>query len=278
TEQLIPSDYLTSDVYDSLKERELRVGLIKNNLPFSFVNNNGQWQGMIISILDYISLQTGLKFVEVAYDRFDEAEQGLLNNEVDIIGALASHVPKGAYLTSLYYNADDVLVEVVAKNIKKHGSHLYGAASSNSHEINYSLLARDIGNKFIYFDTDFDVLRKLESGLINKAVVSLYTAEYYRKISSRPYKIIKTINNQAIERVFSVRNDDTYLLKIIDAALSLSLPSHLSNIAYQWRYGPKPQVGIYAQYGYIIKPFSVIVIPCLIIYFYYSYRLARVLK
>lgn len=278
SELLVPSDYLVSAVYNDLKERKLRVGLIKNNLPFSFLNNNGQWQGMIISMLDYISLQTGLTFVEVAYDRFDEAERGLLNNEVDIISSLASHVPNGVYLTSLYYNADDVLVEVAADNLPKHGDSLYAAVSSNREEINNSLLSRDVGNKFIYFDTDFDVLRQLESGLINKAVVSLYSAEYYRKLSSRSYSIIKKINNDSIERVFSVRNDDVSLLKIIDASLALSLPSHLSNIAYQWRYGPKPEMGIYAQYGHIIKPLMVVVIPCLLIYFYYSYRLARALK
>ncbi|MGL5484659.1 MAG: hypothetical protein ACRDC6_00005, partial [Shewanella sp.] len=82
TEQLALSKVIKPESYADLANNHIRVGLIKENIPFSFINDRGQWQGIIVDMLNHISLQTGLRFTEVSYDAFDEAEYGLINNEV----------------------------------------------------------------------------------------------------------------------------------------------------------------------------------------------------
>ncbi|MEN3761829.1 ATP-binding protein [Aeromonas veronii] len=278
SEPLNLSEELTTDEYKSIKEREIRVGLIKNNLPFSFIDNKGQWRGVIIDILEHVSVQTGIKFYESAYDRFEDAEQALLKKEVDIIGSVSEHVPNGMYLTSLYYNSDDILVEIVTNDKLSDKQIIYGVASSNRQEVESSRVFKNKNVSLSLYDTDFDVLQDLEAGEINYAVVSLYSSEYYRNISSRPFKILRALNGSNIERVFSVRNEDHKLLRIINASLSLSLPSELAGMAYKWRYGPKPYIGFWAQYKRIIIPISLMSLLLILTYIYYSYRLAKALK
>lgn len=278
SEPLNLSEELSTSEYKAIKEREIRVGLIKNNLPFSFIDNKDQWRGVIIDILEHISIQTGISFSEYAYDRFEDAEKALLNKEVDVIGSISDHVPNGMYLTSLYYNSDDILVEIIANDRRSITPKIYGVASSNRHEVESSRILKNKTVSLSLYDTDFDVLQDLEAGSINHAIVSLYSAEYYRNISSRPFKILMALNGNNIERVFSVRNEDKLLLKIINTSLSLSLPSELAGMAYKWRYGPKPYIGFWAQYKRIIIPTSLMLVLLILIYVYYSYRLAKALK
>lgn len=278
SELLSLSERLTTAEYKAIKEREIRVGLIKSNLPFSFIDDKGQWRGVIIDILDHISIQTGINFSEYAYDRFEDAEKALLNKEVDIIGSITEHVPNGKFLTSLYYNSDDILVEIIANDKLSDTHRIYGIASSNRQEVENARIFKNWTASLSLYDTDFDVLQDLEAGHINSAIVSLYSAEYYRKISSRPFKILRALNGNNIERAFSVRNEDKGLLKIINTSLSHSLPSELAVMAYKWRYGPKPYIGFWAQYKRIIIPTLLMSALLILTYIYYSYRLAKALK
>ncbi|MCX9114736.1 transporter substrate-binding domain-containing protein [Aeromonas veronii] len=277
-EPLTLSNLIKPEKYARLLKRTIKVGLIKDNIPFSFADENGQWHGIILDILQYISLMTNLEFTEVAYNRFDDAEVGLVQRDVDIIGSIPSHSTRSNLLTSLYYNADDVLVIISANTPSHTKKNLFSISSSNYSDVKNSSLGQDIKNNFIFFNTDLDAIRELEGGEVDQAIVSIYSAEYYHKISSRPFHIVKRLNDINIERVFAVRPDDTDLLTLINGALSHSLPSELSSIAYQWRYGPKPKLGFYAQYGHIIRPFLWVVMPSLLFYIYYSYRLARALR
>ncbi|MGL5486402.1 MAG: ATP-binding protein, partial [Shewanella sp.] len=207
-------------------------------------------------------------------------EYGLINHEVDMIGSISNHIVRSDLLSSLYYNSDDVLVTITATDvpIRHDQKNIFAVSRANHSEVKHSHLFDSPNNKFMFFETDLEAIRQLESGVANKAIVSLYTAEYYRKIASRPYKVSGRLNNESVERVFSVRADSSDLLQLVNGTLANSLPSYLSGMAYRWRYGPKPNLSVYAQYGHIIRPLLIIVLPCLLIYFFYSYRLARALK
>ncbi|WP_429113239.1 ATP-binding protein [Aeromonas veronii] len=278
SEPLALSKLITPESHADLTKRGLRIGLIKDNIPFSFIDEKGQWHGIIVDVLQHISFLTDMEFTEVAYSKFNDAEAGLLGHEVDIIGSIPLHSDRTDLLTSLYYNADDVLVVMEPDIIPTTERHVYGASESNINEVKKSVLGKAKINDFKFFDTDLDVIRAFESGKIDHAIVSIYSAEYYRKLSSRRFHISKRLNNEVIERTFAVRHDDQELLALINGALSSTPPSYLSNLAYQWRYGPKPRLGFYAQYGHIIRPVLWVIGPILFIYLYYSYRLARALR
>ncbi len=278
SEPLALSSLIKPEKYAELVKRGIRVGLIKNNMPFSFIDEKGQWHGIIIDVLQHISFLTNLEFTEVAYSKFNDAEVGLLEHEVDVIGSIPVHSARTDLLTSLYYNADDILVVIEADITATTEHNVYGVSDSNFNEVKKSALGDSTKNTFLFFDTDLDVIRKFESGQIDRAIVSIYSAEYYRKISSRRFHITQRLNDEIIERVFAVRHDDHDLLALIDGALSNTSPSYLSSLAYQWRYGPKPRLGFYAQYGHIIRPVLWVIGPILLIYLYYSYRLARALR
>lgn len=278
SEPLALSSLIKPEKYAELVKRGIRVGLIKDNMPFSFIDEKGQWHGIIIDVLQHISFLTNLEFTEVAYSKFNDAEVGLLEHEVDVIGSIPVHSARTDLLTSLYYNADDILVVIEADITATTEHNVYGVSDSNFNEVKKSALGDSTKNTFLFFDTDLDVIRKFESGQIDRAIVSIYSAEYYRKISSRRFHITQRLNDEIIERVFAVRHDDHDLLALIDGALSNTSPSYLSSLAYQWRYGPKPRLGFYAQYGHIIRPVLWVIGPILLIYLYYSYRLARALR
>ncbi|WP_441253945.1 ATP-binding protein [Aeromonas sp. A600556] len=278
SEPLELSNLIKPEHYADLVKRGVRVGLIKDNMPFSFIDEKGQWHGIIIDVLQHISFLTNLEFTEVAYSKFNDAEVGLLEHEVDVIGSIPVHSARTDVLTSLYYNADDILVVIEADITATTEHNVYGVSDSNFNEVKKSALGDSTKNTFLFFDTDLDVIRKFESGQIDRAIVSIYSAEYYRKISSRRFHITQRLNDEIIERVFAVRHDDHDLLALIDGALSNTSPSYLSSLAYQWRYGPKPRLGFYAQYGHIIRPVLWVIGPILLIYLYYSYRLARALR
>ncbi|WLD19805.1 ATP-binding protein [Aeromonas veronii] len=278
SEPLSLSRLIRPENYAELIKRGVRVGLIKDNVPFSFLDEKGQWHGIIIDVLQHISFLTNLEFTEVAYSQFDDAEIGLLENEVDVIGSIPAYSSRTDLLTSLYYNADDTLVIIEADIKANSDTNNYGVSGSNFNTVKKSVLGESTKNQFQFFDTDLDVIRHFESGQIDLAIVSIYSAEYYRKLSSRRFHITRRLNDDIIERVFAVRPDDQDLLALINGALSHTSPSYLSSLAYQWRYGPKPRLGFYAQYGHIVRPVLWVIGPALCIYLYYSYRLARALR
>lgn len=266
---------ISPNAYKSLMDRTIRVGLVKNNMPFSFIDERGVWRGVIIDILDHIAFKTNLKFAYIGYSSFDSTENALLNSDVDLIGSIPLHSTRTDTLTSLYFNADDMLVTIIADKEKKEYKTDRIAISESNYKFINSYLIHDINiDNLIPYGTDQDVIRAFEAGRFNKAVVSIYAAKYYQEQSSRPYRIIGRSSRKNIERAFAARQDDAYLIKLIDNALSSTMPSHLSQISYQWRYGPHPRVDLLDEYGHIIIPIMLFAA----LYGYYSYRLAKALN
>jgi two-component system sensor histidine kinase EvgS len=267
---------LTQDTRTWLgKEHQIKVGLLKSNFPFSFINANGQWQGIIIDVLNQIRYISGLSFEFVSFDNFNEMSASLTSNSIDMIGNTLSYQINNEMQNSIPYSQDDFLVLISSLNEKadiskillseKHMLPLHNWLTSQS-------VSLDIVNN------DSEVIDKFEHHQAPAAVVPYYVAEYYHSLSKRPYRIIKRIGPDNIQRSFSVAYKNKALLEVINASLSSISPAVLSDLAYFWRISPLPPIGFYAQYASNIKTLVSIILPLLFAYTFYSYRIHQELS
>ncbi|KFN17578.1 hypothetical protein JM66_20095 [Aeromonas bestiarum] len=255
--------------------QQIKVGLLKDDFPFSFINTSGQWEGIVIDVLNQIRFNSGVPFEFVPFDGFSEMSEALRTNAIDMIGNVLSYQRKDGIRNTIPYARDDFLVLISSLNKNTEMSKLI---LSNSHIPPLRDWLKLQSASLILSDDDADVIRKFEHNLVEFAIVPYYIAEYYNSLSKRSYKIIKKVGPENITRSFAVASDNKELLEFINKSLASMSPALLSDLAHFWRISPLPAVGFYAQYADTIKILLSIVLPLLILYIYYSYRIHQELS
>ncbi|MFM1714094.1 ATP-binding protein [Aeromonas salmonicida] len=267
---------LTQDTRTWLgKEHQVTVGLLKSNFPFSFINANGQWQGIIIDVLNQIRYSSGLSFEFVSFDNFNEMSASLISNSIDMIGNTLAYQINDEMHNSIPYSQDDFLVLISSLNEKADISKIL-LSEKHMPPLHNWLKSQSVSLGIV--NNDSEVMDKFEHHQAPAAVVPYYVAEYYHSLSKRPYRIIKRIGPDNIQRSFSVAYKNKALLEVINASISSISPAVLSDLAHFWRISPLPPVGFYAQYENNIKTLLGIILPLLIAYTFYSYRIHQELS
>ncbi|WP_447831103.1 ATP-binding protein [Aeromonas salmonicida] len=267
---------LTQDTRTWLgKEHQVKVGLLRSNFPFSFINANGQWQGIIIDVLNQIRYSSGLSFEFVSFDNFNEMSASLISNSIDMIGNTLSYQINNEMHNSIPYSQDDFLVLISSLNEKTDISKIL-LSEKHMPPLHNWLKSQSVSLGIV--NNDSEVMDKFEHHQAPVAVVPYYVAEYYHSLSKRPYRIIKRIGPDNIQRSFSVAYKNKALLEVINASLSSISPAVLSDLAHFWRISPLPPIGFYAQYENNIKTLLGIILPLLIAYIFYSYRIHQELS
>lgn len=274
----------SSSIFDKLtpntrvwleKQRNIKVGLLKTNFPFSFINANGQWQGIIIDVLNQIRYSYGLSFDFVSFDNFNEMSASLTSNSIDMIGNSLSYQINNEVKTSIPYSQDDFLVLISSLNEKADISKIL-LSEKHMPPLHHWLKSQSVSLDIV--NNDGEVMDKFEHHQAPAAVVPYYVAEYYRSLSNRPYKIIKRVGPDNIHHSFAVAYENKALLEVVNASLSSISPAFLSDLAHFWRISPLSQIGFYAQYSDKIKTLLSIILPLLIAYIFYSYRIHQELS
>ncbi|MGT4069349.1 UNVERIFIED_CONTAM: transporter substrate-binding domain-containing protein [Aeromonas hydrophila] len=255
--------------------QQIKVGLLKDDFPFSFINTSGQWEGIVIDVLNQIRFNSGVPFEFVPFDGFSEMSEALRTNSIDMIGNVLSYQIKDGIRNTIPYARDDFLVLISSLNKNTEMSKLI---LSNSHIPPLRDWLKLQSASLILSDDDADVIRKFEHNLVEFAIVPYYIAEYYNSLSKRSYKIIKKVGPENIARSFAVASDNKELLEFINKSLASMSPALLSDLAHFWRISPFPAVGFYAQYADKIKALLSILLPLLLLYIYYSYRIHQELS
>ncbi|MFM4930317.1 ATP-binding protein [Aeromonas dhakensis] len=255
--------------------QQIKVGLLKDDFPFSFINTSGQWEGIVIDVLNQIRFNSGVPFEFISFDGFSEMSESLRTNSIDMIGNVLSYQRKDGIKNTIPYARDGFLVLISPLNKNTEMSKII---LSNSHIPPLRDWLKLQSVSLIISDDDTDVIRKLERNLAEFAIVPYSIAEYYSSLSKRPYKIIKKVGPDNIFRSFAVASDNKELLEFINKSLASMSPSFLSDLAHFWRISPLPAVGFYAQYADKIKALLSIALPLLLLYIYYSYRIHQELS
>lgn len=251
-------------------EPVVRVGLIPNDFPYSFIDPTRQWQGIIIDVLNNVRYASGLSFDFISYDSSEALDKAMSSSHIDMIGNTLSDIHSAETLHSIYYNKDDFLVLLsTVGEIKKTSrvviSEKYLNILSSWSGIQYE--------NIIALNDDREVMQYFEDGNSDFAIVPQYLADYYISLSQRPYKVIERVGPPTLQRTFSMKENDKPLLEVMNSAIASISPSALSDIAYFWRVTPLPKIGFYAQYADKIKMLAGILLPLLLAYILYSYRI-----
>lgn len=251
-------------------EPVVRVGLIPNDFPYSFIDPTRQWQGIIIDVLNNVRYASGLSFDFISYDSSEALDKAMSSSHIDMIGNTLSDIHSAETLHSIYYNKDDFLVLLsTAGKIKKTNRVVISKKHLDILNSWSGIQYEDI----IVLNNDRAVMQYFEDGNSDFAIVSQYLADYYTSLSKRPYKVIERVGPPILQRAFAMKENDKPLLEVMNSAMASISPSTLSDIAYFWRVTPLPKIGFYAQYADNIKILAGIVLPLLLAYILYSYRI-----
>ncbi len=89
-EKRVLQSSLTESERNWLREhRTIRHGIINNQMPFEYVDDNGQYRGLTSDYIAIISEQLGISFEPSFFPDLTALSRGIQNNQVD----LASYLP-----------------------------------------------------------------------------------------------------------------------------------------------------------------------------------------
>lgn len=251
-------------------EPVVRVGLIPNDFPYSFIDPTRQWQGIIIDVLNNVRYVSGLSFDFISYDSYEALDKAMSSGHIDMIGNSLSDIYSAETLHSIYYNKDDFLVLISNVDETKKRSNV--AVSKRYFDMHDSWSGFQY-EKVDVLKNDREVMQHFQNGNTDLAIVPQYLADYYTSLSERPYKVIERVGPPTLQRVFSMKENNKPLLEVMNSAIASISPTVLSDIAYFWRITSLPTMGFYAQYADKIKMLAGIVLPILLAYILYSYRI-----
>ncbi len=69
---------------------KIKLGFVNNLSPLEFIDEQGDFSGINRDIINLVSDRTGIEFNYVAFDNWQQLYQGLLNNEVDMLGGITA--------------------------------------------------------------------------------------------------------------------------------------------------------------------------------------------
>lgn len=253
----------------------IRVGLISDDFPFSFINTDGQWQGIVVDILNAISRRSKIRFEMMSYNSIDSMHESILEGDLDMMGSVLGYQHHPSLSHSMYYNTDDFLVMISSLD---QADNISTIALSSKHAKMLSPWLNVTKKLIKEVGSDIEAIKTFEQMRTHHAILPLYLAEYYESVSERPYHILGRVGPISIERSFAIHERNLLLQEIINEAIASISPAALSDIAYYWRTSPLPPVGFYAQYAGQIKTFISIALPLLVLWAFYSYRIHQELR
>ena len=72
-------------------KKEVNVACCKNSFPLEYVDENGNYCGVVKDVFDFISARTGLKFHFQLYDTPEEQKQAFMEGKAEILSILLSN-------------------------------------------------------------------------------------------------------------------------------------------------------------------------------------------
>ncbi|MDE7248109.1 MAG: transporter substrate-binding domain-containing protein, partial [Lachnospiraceae bacterium] len=170
---------LTSEEKDYIdRTKTLKVGCLDGYYPFSYMDEEGEYRGLVPQMLEEVSVSTGLTFDYIWMKDMEEAKLALAEGSVDIIGYCGEKAENirqaGGVLTKVYAQVPHVIImkrgerteelrtlAVMEENLSEEGGVSYGE-----------------GAELLVLEDQQECLQAVRSGKASAALCDGYTAEY----------------------------------------------------------------------------------------------------
>lgn len=163
------------------KEHVLRVSMIHNYAPYTYINDEGKMAGMVVEVLNNITKETqdGLKFEYVFYETMAEAIEAVQRGECDIYGvSMYSAMLKrdGSEWRSMSYYTD-TYTYYRNNTIRENGKERLAVVPEIPSEIKDSILEEECE---ISIELPGRCLELVENGKKNHTLMLSRTGDYYK--------------------------------------------------------------------------------------------------
>ncbi|GEA51553.1 hypothetical protein VIN01S_23570 [Vibrio inusitatus NBRC 102082] len=237
--------------------QRVRVAVFKSHYPFIYLNNRGQFAGIVKDYLQYIEKETDIDFVEVPIFTLEEGYQGIESGDLDLYpmtfdfsGAqlnLNYSVPYLPYHYFLFTNISHTLDPNIAANNDTPPK----LAVIKGSGVDRYLQTTDFIVETIYFQSDRKALKALNDGLVDAFVgEKVSTQGLIKGLHLKNVKELRPARELYGLRLQMATNPkSTQLMSIINKTLK-SMPYDIQNgIMAHW-YDNEPHKNLLNGYTY----------------------------
>lgn len=213
---------LTSEEKDYIADKKtLKVGCLDGHYPFSYIDEEGEYKGLVPQMLEEVSVSTGLTFEYIHVKDMEEAKQELANGDIDIIEYCSEGAgdirQRGGALTKVYARVPQVVV-------MKRGSRTEEISTLAVTDDNLSQgggVSYGEGAELLFRKGQRECLEAVRTGKASAALCDGYMAEYLMGSKFGYGQMeIHTVLSEAHNIRMVVRNDpDSPLLGILNKEL-----------------------------------------------------------
>ncbi len=219
---------------------KVRVLFIEGFMPFTFLDDAGQFRGIAADVLNTISFRTGLTFDVKASASLADASDKVARGEADMLAALTPSQAREkefnfsrAYFTNAFVlisrdqpQAPNTLEDLSGKRLAV----IQGNALDSYLSLNYPHITQVASKDAL------DAMAMVARGEVDAAVNSLISARY---MISRQYRgklrITATVGNIPGHMAFAVSPKEKELHSILDKAMLSIPPDELDVLTNRWR-------------------------------------------
>lgn len=214
---------LTSEEKQYIDQKgTLTVGYLDGYYPFSYEDENGEYQGLSVQVLDEVAVSTGVSFTYVRMANMEEARKALWAGSIDIL-SYCDESPgfmkeEGIAVTKGYAQVPQVIVRKRSNKVEQI-TMLAVTNSGISGDGNQGFV-KDL-DQIMVLDSQEECLYAVESGEADAALCDGYLAEYLMGTGFSLGKLeIHNVLNDSRMVYMAVRDDqDSLLLGIMNKEL-----------------------------------------------------------
>lgn len=230
--------------YIASQTETLRVAYVDNNMPLSFTNKDGEFDGISREIFDKISEISGLKFEYVALPAGSITYEYLLEEQIDLItGVEYNRVnlnSNGILLSSPYLSTKKVIVSNSIFEYEESETYKVGVVSG-SQTFKTVLTSKYPNFEVADYETNEDSFAALFKGEVDLVILNQYVAEAMLSKSTYEYFNVVSLDGLEEELCFSTvvslygmdamsEAESGILISILNKAISQLDENEINNI------------------------------------------------
>jgi signal transduction histidine kinase/ActR/RegA family two-component response regulator len=213
------------------------VGIDPTFAPFEFLDDEGNYSGIVPDYLALIGAKTGLRFEPAKGVRYSEAQEKVLSHELDLLPSLGwtRERERDFLLSRLYYEYKLALVVRKDSPIKSiddfNGQPLAVQANTSNSDFAFSVLQAGLSLYKSEEEALLAVAEGKEAGMLGYLPTVLYSIQNLG-LSNLNYITFDSDNNNGFH--MGVRNDWPELRDILNKAFAAITPDEKSGIQSRW--------------------------------------------
>lgn len=267
---------LTGEEKEYIREkRGLTVGYLDGYYPFSYEDEEGEYSGLTLQMLEEVSADTGLTFTHVRMQDMEAAKQALADGSIDMIGYCGEREGNlkqtGCVLTKDYAQVPRVLITKRGGRTEEFKT-LAVTGENLSEEGGVSFAGEQTG--LLVLDSPRECLQAVLSGKAEAALCDGYLAEYLLGSQLGFGKLeIHTVLSDVHGIRMAIREEEPLLLGILNKELREVTDKTVNDYMLQDNFYSRMSVD-----GFIRDHSIVIILVLLVVATFVIFTLYRMLE